>query len=289
MPPPPRPNLTGPHPPHPLVFAHRGASAELPEHTLAAYLRALADGADGLECDVRMTRDGHLVCVHDRRLERTSNGTGRVSAWTLAELAELDFGSWHRPDSIDGPLPEPPVDPSVDLPAPLPDPDRTRLLTLDKLLHVARNAGRRIELLIETKHPSRYGSGVERRLVATLAQHGLVHPSPDELVRVTVMSFSPLALRQIRRLAPMLPTVLLLEMMPIWPWRTRLPFGTRIAGPGIDLVRARPGLIPALRAAGNQVYVWTVNNLVDLDLVLDQGVDGVITDRPAFALRRLGR
>lgn len=294
----PPPEPTGPPTPHPLVFAHRGASAELPEHTLAAYQRALADGADGLECDVRMTRDGHLVCVHDRRLERTSNGTGRVSAWTLAELTELDFGSWHRPEVADDPLPGPPIDPPVDPsidpplelpPAPPPDPDRTRLLTLDSLLHVVRDAGRRIELLIETKHPSRYGSGVERRLVATLARHGLVHPSPDELVRVTVMSFSPLALRQIRRLAPMLPTVLLLEMMPIWPWRTRLPFGTRIAGPGIDLVRARPGLIPALRAAGNQVYVWTVNTLVDLDLVLDQGVDGVITDRPALALRRLGR
>ena len=80
----------------PLVFAHRGASADLPEHTLAAYLRALDEGADGLECDVRLTRDGHLVCVHDRRLDRTSNGRGPVSARTLAELEALDFGSWHR-------------------------------------------------------------------------------------------------------------------------------------------------------------------------------------------------
>ena len=79
----------------PQVFAHRGSSAALPEHTLAAYLRALREGADGLECDVRLTRDGHLVCVHDRRLDRTSNGKGRVSGRTLAELDALDFGSWH--------------------------------------------------------------------------------------------------------------------------------------------------------------------------------------------------
>ena len=79
----------------PHVYAHRGSSAALPEHTLAAYLRALDDGADGVECDVRLTRDGHLVCVHDRRLERTSNGRGRVSTKTLAQLDELDFGSWH--------------------------------------------------------------------------------------------------------------------------------------------------------------------------------------------------
>ena len=104
----------------PLVFAHRGASYDLPEHTLAAYLRALDEGADGLECDVRLTRDGHLVCVHDRRLDRTSNGRGLVSARTLAELDALDFGSWH-PGSA----------PSGDLP---PDESHTRLLTLARLL-----------------------------------------------------------------------------------------------------------------------------------------------------------
>src|SRR5690349_20540843 len=80
-----------------LVFAHRGASAELPEHTLAAYLRAIEQGADGIECDVRLTRDGHLVCIHDSRLDRTSNGSGRVSRARLAELELLDFGSWHTP------------------------------------------------------------------------------------------------------------------------------------------------------------------------------------------------
>ncbi|GAB3950159.1 hypothetical protein GCM10027614_50160 [Micromonospora vulcania] len=89
----------------PLVFAHRGASYDLPEHTLAAYLRALDEGADGLECDVRLTRDGHLVCVHDRRLDRTSNGRGLVSARTLAELEALDFGSWHPGSASSGDVP----------------------------------------------------------------------------------------------------------------------------------------------------------------------------------------
>ena len=72
---------------HPFVVAHRGASAQRPEHTLAAYELALQEGADGVECDVRLTRDGHLVCVHDRRLERTSTGTGLVSEMTLSLLA----------------------------------------------------------------------------------------------------------------------------------------------------------------------------------------------------------
>lgn len=262
----------------PLVYAHRGSSAVMPEHTLAAYLHALDEGVDGLECDVRLTRDGHLVCVHDRRLDRTSTGRGLVSAHTLAELSRLDFGSWHAGVASD----EAPTDVPV-------DPNRTRLLTLDRLLRVARAAGRPVELLIETKHPTRRGGDVERRLVALLRQHGLTDPKPDDPVRVKVMSFSPLAVRRMRQLCPQLPTVLLLEVVPRGLRLGRLPFGARIAGPGVDLVRARPELIPALRAAGNQVYVWTVNEPADLDLLLEYGVNGVITDRPALILDRLGR
>ncbi|MFJ6199484.1 glycerophosphodiester phosphodiesterase [Micromonospora sp. NPDC092111] len=259
----------------PLVFAHRGASADLPEHTLAAYLRALDEGADGLECDVRLTRDGHLVCVHDRRLDRTSNGHGLVSARTLAELETLDFGSWHPGAPTDG-------DEAL-------DDSHTRLLTLERLLTAVLAAGRPVRLLVETKHPSRYRGDVERRLVTMLRRFGLAEPGPDDPVQVTVMSFSPLAVRRVRELAPALPTVLLLEVLPRWLRLSRLPFGARIAGPGIGLVRARPHLVPTLRAAGHQVYVWTVNEPDDLELVLDAGVDGVITDRPARALARLGR
>lgn len=259
----------------PLVFAHRGSSADLPEHTLAAYLRALQEGADGLECDVRLTRDGHLVCVHDRRLDRTSNGRGLVSARTLAELDALDFGSWHpgcAPTDSDEPV----------------DPDRTRLLTLERLLDAVHDAGRPVRLLVETKHPTRYGGNVERRLVEMLRRYGLTEPGPDDPVQITVMSFSPLAVRRTRELAPALPTVLLMDSLPSWLRPTWLPFGARIAGPGIRLVRAQPRLVPALRAGGNQVYVWTVNEPDDIDLVLAAGVDGIITDRPALALARRG-
>lgn len=255
----------------PLVFAHRGGADALPEHTLGAYLRALDEGADGLECDVRLTRDGHLVCVHDRRLDRTSNGHGLVSKRTLAELDSLNFGSWH---------PGYPVDEE-------PLPDLIRLLTLDRLLGAVRDSGRRVRLLIETKHPSRYGAEVERRLVETLRRHGLAERRPNDRVEVTVMSFAALALRRVRRLAPAIPTVYLLEILPPGVGRGRLPFGSRIAGPGVSLVRSRPTLVPAIRAAGHQVYVWTVNSGADLELVLEHQVDGVITDRPKFVLDRL--
>jgi glycerophosphoryl diester phosphodiesterase len=257
----------------PLVFAHRGGADALPEHTLGAYLRALEEGADGLECDVRLTRDGHLVCVHDRRLNRTSNGRGLVSTKTLAELDALDFGSWHPrfPGEVQ------------------PLPDLTRLLTLDRLLQALRESGRDVHLLIETKHPSRYGAEVERRLVGLLHEHGLAEGRPGNPVRVTVMSFAALALRRIRVMAPAVPTVYLLELLPPGVGRGKLPFGARIAGPGVGLVRARPSLLPAVHAAGLQAYVWTVNAEADLDMVLEHQVDGVITDRPRFVLDRLAR
>jgi glycerophosphoryl diester phosphodiesterase len=259
-------------PDRPLVFAHRGGADALPEHTLAAYLRALDEGADGVECDVRLTRDGHLVCVHDRRLNRTSNGTGLVSAKTLAELEALDFASWH------------PAAATEELRV-----EHTRLLTLDSLLRALRDRGRPVRLLIETKHPSRYGADVERRLVEMLRRYGLAEPVPGDPVRVTVMSFAALALRRIRTLAPGIPTVYLLEILPPGVGRGRLPFGARIAGPGIGLLRSRPQLVGNLRAAGHHVYVWTVNAEPDVERVLAQRVDGIITDRPRFVLDRLER
>lgn len=247
----------------PLVFAHRGASAELPEHTLAAYRSAIEAGVDGVECDVRLTRDGHLVCFHDRRLDRTSNGTGPLSQFTLSQLRELDYGSWHASGA----------------PA--------TLLTLDDLLDECRKAGRPIRVLVETKHPNRFGGAVEHRLRLALYRHGLL--DGDTSVQVTMMSFSPLAVRRGRDLMPGIPNVLLLDRLPPGMRVTKLPFGTRIAGPGLELIRKRPGLVQRLKVAGLKVYVWTVNEPEDVELVVRLGVDGIITDRPKPVLALLGR
>src|SRR5881409_2356806 len=84
----------GPGRDRPKVYAHRGSSAAFAEHTKAAYLQALADGADGVECDVHLTRDQHVVLLHDANLDRTSDGTGPVADRTLEELRRLDFSSW---------------------------------------------------------------------------------------------------------------------------------------------------------------------------------------------------
>jgi glycerophosphoryl diester phosphodiesterase len=276
----------------PLVFAHRGASAALPEHTLGAYLRAIEEGADGLECDVRLTRDGHLVCLHDRRLERTSNGRGLVSTKTLAELSALDFGYRHPgpPDDTDGLIRENDglIRENDGLIRENDSPGRASVLTLDRLLTVACAAARPIRLLIETKHPTRYGEEVERALVDTLRRFGLDRPDPDG-VHVSVMSFAYSAVRRCRRLAPDLPTVLLLEFLPPWHRGGKLPTGVRIAGPGVDVLRNHPRLASRLRERGHEFYVWTVNTAEDLAMVRDLGATGIITDRPAFVLSQLGR
>jgi glycerophosphoryl diester phosphodiesterase len=254
----------------PLVFAHRGASADLPEHTLDAYQRAIEQGADGLECDVRLTRDGHLVCIHDSRLDRTSNGRGPVSRATLDELQQLDFGSWHRMLTTAQPAP-------------------ARVLTLQRLVETVVDAGRPLRMLIETKHPNRYGGQVEVRLMELLKRYGLAEPDPAAPVQVTVMSFSPLAVRRVRQLAPELPTVFLFELAPLGVREGRPPFGARALGPSVAALRARPDIVARAQARGYQVYVWTVNEPDDVDFLTRLGVDGLISDRPAFVLAHLRR
>src|SRR2546429_932864 len=166
----------------PLVFGHRGSSVAEPEHTLAAYLRAIEEGADGVECDVRLTRDGQLVCVHDRRLDRVSNGRGLVSTSTLAELNELDFRSWHPRPGLDTELGDDDDGPVYDVT----EEGRVRVLTLDRLLSAVHDARRPMRLLIETKHPTRYGPAVEEQVVDALRRYGLDQPGPGQPVQVTV-------------------------------------------------------------------------------------------------------
>ena len=260
----------------PLVVAHRGSSYALAEHTLGAYVRAIEEGADGLECDVRLTRDGHLVCVHDRRIDRTSSGRGVVSDFDLDDLRELDFGSWRAnlPSSADAFIEER-------------DSTEAPVLTLRRLLEAVSDAARPIRLLVETKHPTRYAGLVEQQLVRLLGRFGLLEPADRRSSAVTVMSFSPVAVRRVRLLAPALPTVQLYERMPVLRRDGSLPAAADIAGPAVPILRTHPGYVRRVHAQGHQVYVWTVDEPDDIDLVLGLGVDAVITNRPTDVLARL--
>ncbi len=269
----------------PLVVAHRGSSHDAPEHTLAAYQRALDEGVDALECDVRLTRDGHLVCVHDRRVDRTSTGHGPVSMLELAELSELDFASWRLGDggSDDGRVTDARAGEA-------PDTDGAGVLTFERLLQLVLDAPKPVGLHVETKHPTRYAGLVEQTLVRLLGDYGVAGADAPAQGRVSVMSFAPLGLRRIRLLAPELPTVLLVRDRTYAAWRDgSLPAGVRIAGPSIGTLRRHPRYAGRLRARGHRVHAWTVDQPADIDLVLELGVDAIITNRPVEVLRRLGR
>jgi glycerophosphoryl diester phosphodiesterase len=256
----------------PQVVAHRGASHDRAEHTLGAYVAALDAGAEGLECDVRLTADGHLVCVHDRDLRRTASNRGIVSKMELADLSQLDFASWKNPWS------------DLDDEAPDRDESLDRVLTLRKLLETAADYDRRVEVAIETKHPTRYGGLVERRVVDLLRDFGWdTTGSPAR-----VMSFSLTALQRVEKLAPGVPLVMLVERAHHWSMLRRVIGEDWLVGPGIDELREHPRFAEKLAGSGHDLHVWTVNTQQELELCLDLGAKAVISDRPAYMLQLLG-
>jgi len=259
----------------PEVVAHRGASHDNAEHTLGAYVAALDAGAEGLECDVRLTADGHLVCVHDRDLRRMG-AQGLVSAMELADLAEIDMASWKK-GWWDGEEEAPDRDDR--------DPRLDRVLTLRTLLETVRDYDRRVEVAIETKHPTRYGGLVEKRLAEMLRQFGWHTKGAP----VRVMSFSFTALQRMERLAPDVQLVQLIERARNWPMLSRAMGEDWILGPGVEMLREHPRLLRRLRESGRDVHVWVVNTAEDLDLCLELGVGAVITDRPAYVFDLLAQ
>ncbi|MGQ0463946.1 MAG: glycerophosphodiester phosphodiesterase [Sporichthyaceae bacterium] len=270
------------------IIAHRGSREGTSEHTLAAYRLAIADGADGLECDVRLTADRHLVCLHDRSLDFVSDSRGIVSTMQLAELAEVQFGTrraWRMLDRYRGTVPA--------AHTVCTGPEDHLVVTLRQLIELATTAGRPVGLAIETKHPTRYRGDVETALAALLGEFGLLHPARDlppgasgaqlgTRPAVRVMSFAAVSLRRMRALAPDLDLVYLMGRIPPHLRDGSLPEGVRAAGIDVKIVRKHPEYVAKAHALGNAVYCWTVNTPADADACLAAGVDALITDRPAF-------
>jgi glycerophosphoryl diester phosphodiesterase len=269
------------------VVAHRGATSDAPEHTLAAYKHAAEIGADAVECDVRMTRDGVLVCVHDRSVKHTSNGRGVVSALQLEELEQFQFGARRPTKRV------PWADDEITSVTDEPDVENGLVLTLDRLLEYITASPGSVRLAIETKHPTRHAGKVEEALVECLRRFGLVDTRGAVewagKPAVRMMSFSQLAVRRMHDLAPGVPTVQLIGKR-LRPVRRELLSGSATAvGPGISLLWSDPEFVADAQAAGKEVHVWTINRPADMELAWQLGIDVAITDRPAELLRRLGR
>lgn len=238
----------------PLVVAHRGASAAKKEHTLAAYDLALREGADGLECDVRLTKDGHIVCVHDRRIDRTSSGTGIVSEMSYDSLRTFDYGA---------------------------DGEPAELLTLAELIQLVLDwTSKPTKLFIETKHPVRYGSLIESKVLGELHKFGLASPGSADHSRAVIMSFAPTAVWRIRRSAPLLPTVLLGDASYYLGGGAATTVGATAVGPSIKTLREHPAIVDRAAASGRATYIWTVDNREDVDLCRELGVDWIATNNP---------
>ena len=254
--------------PVPKVVAHRGASAYEPEHTMAAFKRAVADGADSIECDVRLTSDGEVVCVHDRDISRVSDGQGVVSEQTLDALQKADFGRWPSGRTWPGRSQNAPPE---------------SVVRLADLLTLVVDSG--LGLAIETKHPVRFGGAIESAVVRLLTQYGLADNRDD--MRIRVMSFSYMAVRRMADLAPNLPTVFLAEF-PHGINRGAIPSNARAIGPSIDVIRRDPYIVARAQEVGREVHVWTVDDQSDALLCAELGVNAIITNRPSDVIAWLG-
>jgi glycerophosphoryl diester phosphodiesterase len=240
----------------PLVFAHRGGAALRPENTVLAFDHGLALGADGLEFDVHLSRDGVVVVQHDTTLERTTNGTGPITAQTADELARLDAG-YHFPGfrGQAGGIPR-----------------------LTDVLSRYRDARFIIELKVNAPELAHKTIDAVR--------------AADAVERTSLGSFGTRVLRAARAYEPRIRTgasreETRLALYRSWVrWPVRHPRYQEFQVPefaGTTRV-VSPRFVRYAQAAGVRVAVWTVNEEADMRRLLSWGVDGLISDRPDVAV-----
>lgn len=236
--------------PRPLNIAHRGARDVAPENTLAAFEAAIAAGADGVELDVGRCATGEIVVIHDATVDRTTNGSGRVSEMPFDQLRELDAGSFSDPAYA-----------------------RERIPTLAEALDLMAGRGR---VNIEIKPVGPRANGIEGEVVEMVRAR-------DMAEAVIISSFDPYVLQRTRRCAPEMRLGSLYAPGPqAWAmhiWRAL--FGQPNAlHPYEGLTTA--GLVAHAHRRGQRVNVWTVNERAEMERLIRLSVDGIITDHPAL-------
>ena len=231
-----------------LNFGHRGASYHAPENTLAAFRLARGLGADGVELDVQLSRDGIPVVMHDDTVDRTTNGSGAVADVVLCSLKTLDAGGWFSPGSAGEPVPT--------------------------LAEVFEAVGQDLLLNLELKAVGLEQTGLEQAVASLVARHGMES-------RVLISSFNPMALQRVREADVRLPLALLygpqLPQETLARWVDGLRPLTALH-PEYHLLNE--GRLSWARQHGCRVNTWTVDEPEDMRRLLALGVDGIITDRP---------
>ena len=246
--------------PRPLVMAHRGGAGLWPENTMYGFERAVDLGVDVLETEIQSTADNILVLMHDRTVDRTTNGSGPVRAFTLEELKTLDAGyNW----TADGGQTFPFRGTGITVP------------TLEELCTALPTA--RINIDIKQEKPS---------LVASLCR---TIRTFDMVDRVMVASFSSKVLKAFRRVCPEVTTSAGTREVALFYVMNLVFLGGvyRSAFQAFQIPEYSHGLrvltkrfVKAAHGLNLAVHVWTINETADMQRLLDLGVDGIVTDRP---------
>lgn len=243
--------------PNPVLFAHRGASAHAPENTLPAFELALQQGADGVELDVKLTADGHVIVMHDPTVDRTTDGRGRVRDLTLADFRKLDAGSWHS-EAYRG----------------------TQVPTLDEVFAAI---GHRCVINVELTNYTTPRDSLVEQVCALVERHALQD-------RILFSSFFPANLKKAAARLPSVPRGLLAlgGWMGAWARSFGFMFGEYQAlHPHITDVNAPQ--VARVHRLKRRIHVWTANSLEEVARLKNWGVDGIFTDDPQAAVRALGR
>lgn len=246
----------------PLVIAHRGASGIAPENTLIAFSKAIEIGVDRIELDLRQTIDGEVVVLHDKTINRTTNGWGSIRKTSLKKAKRYSAGSWfHHKFSAE------------------------RIPTLRETLELVNG---RTTLLLEIKNGSPYHHGIERNIVKLLDEY----KAHDWCI---VQSFNDRILNNFRTLPDLHSDVqkLFAAFIPVAPFYGGSRFSYKRLGSydfaeevNINYKYVSPLVVRKVHKMGKKVNVWTVNEPYNLKKYIRMGVDGIITNHPE-KLKRL--
>ena len=255
-----------------LNIGHRGASGYAPEHTIPAYDLALEQGADYIEIDLQMTKDGVLVALHDDTLDRTADApegvperycSGPVIKRTLEQIKQCDVGSWFGPEYAGEQIP-----------------------TLEEIF---QRYGTSVNYYIETKNPEA-APGMEEELLSLMEEYELTEPAEDNW-QVLIQSFSAESLMTIHEMNEDLPLIQLFSSTETSKTiQDQLDLvSTYAVGIGPSATDVDTALVEAAHALCLDVHPYTVNEKADMRALIDLGVDGMFTNFPDRLEKLLGK
>lgn len=245
------------HFPSPIILAHRGDLAHAPENTLPSFQQAIQKGADGVELDVKLTSDGHVIVIHDPTTDRTTDGKGRVTSLSLAEIRKFDAGSWFD--------------------------EKFRGTQVPLLAEVFETVGMDRLINIELTNYSTPRDGLTEKVCQLIKKH-------NNQKQIIFSSFFPSNLKIASQQLPQVPRGLLAMpgVIGLWARSFGFMFGDYQAlHPHISSVDKQQ--VQRVHRINRRVHVWTANTSEEINQLKEWGVDGIFTDDPQTAVRALGR